>query len=107
MELAKLGEMRAYLQNNQHRLNQMTLIVYAYQLSAAISYLESKRFVHRDIAARNVLVSDYTAVKLADFGLSRWVEDQSYYKGREAISILKLKQVSICPTGQIDWRRQG
>ena len=72
MELAKLGEMRAYLQNNQHRINLVTLILYTFQLSSAISYLESKRFVHRDIAARNVLVSEHNTVKLADFGLSRW-----------------------------------
>lgn len=82
MELARLGEMRAYLQNNQYRLTLVTLLTYSYQLSTAISYLESKRFVHRDIAARNVLVAEHKCVKLADFGLSRWVEDQSYYKGR-------------------------
>ncbi|XP_059144130.1 focal adhesion kinase 1-like [Physella acuta] len=80
MELAKLGEMRAYLQNNEHRLDLVMLILYAYQLSTALSYLESKKFVHRDIAARNVLVSSHDAVKLGDFGLSRWVEEQSYYK---------------------------
>lgn len=80
MELAKLGEMRAYLQNNQYRLTLVTTLTYAYQLSTAISYLDSKRFVHRDIAARNVLVAEHKNVKLADFGLSRWVEDQSYYK---------------------------
>ncbi|XP_050545837.1 focal adhesion kinase 1 isoform X2 [Daktulosphaira vitifoliae] len=80
MELAKLGELRAYLQNNQSRLDLATLIQYSYQLSTALSYLESKKFVHRDIAARNVLVSSHNCVKLADFGLSRWVQDQSYYK---------------------------
>ncbi|KAG1659462.1 Focal adhesion kinase 1 [Nymphon striatum] len=80
MELAKYGEMRAYLQNNKQRLDLANLILYAYQLSTALSYLESKKFVHRDIAARNVLVSSHDCVKLGDFGLSRWVEDQSYYK---------------------------
>ncbi|XP_076059767.1 protein tyrosine kinase 2 Fak isoform X3 [Oratosquilla oratoria] len=80
MELARHGEMRAYLQNNKHRLELSTLILYAYQLSTALSYLESKKFVHRDIAARNVLVYSHENVKLADFGLSRWVEEQSYYK---------------------------
>ncbi|XP_032454828.1 focal adhesion kinase 1 isoform X9 [Nasonia vitripennis] len=79
MELAKLGEMRAYLQSNKHRLDLATLLLYTFQLSTALSYLESKKFVHRDIAARNVLVSAHNCVKLADFGLSRWVEDQSYY----------------------------
>ncbi|XP_015113268.1 focal adhesion kinase 1 isoform X5 [Diachasma alloeum] len=79
MELARLGEMRAYLQSNKHRLDLATLLLYTFQLSTALSYLECKKFVHRDIAARNVLVSSHTCVKLADFGLSRWVEDQSYY----------------------------
>ncbi|XP_037794751.1 focal adhesion kinase 1-like isoform X2 [Penaeus monodon] len=80
MELARYGEMRAYLQNNKDRLSLATLVLYAFQLSTALSYLESKKFVHRDIAARNVLVYSHDCVKLADFGLSRWVEEQSYYK---------------------------
>ncbi|CAH2057207.1 unnamed protein product, partial [Iphiclides podalirius] len=80
MELATLGEMRAYLQQNAHRLETCTLVLYIYQLSTALSYLESKKFVHRDIAARNVLVSTATCVKLADFGLSKRVDDKSYYK---------------------------
>ena len=66
---------------NRQTLRLDMLIMYAYQLSTALSYLESKKFVHRDIAARNVLVSSEDSVKLADFGLSRWVEEQSYYKG--------------------------
>jgi focal adhesion kinase 1 len=49
MELAKYGEMRAYLQKNQARLelDLATLVLFAYQLSTALSYLESKKFVHR------------------------------------------------------------
>ncbi|XP_030387752.1 focal adhesion kinase 1 isoform X1 [Scaptodrosophila lebanonensis] len=89
MELAKLGELRAYLKANSERLTQGTLLKYCYQLSTALSYLESKKFVHRDIAARNVLVSTPTCVKLADFGLSRWVSEQSYY--HSSIGMLPIK----------------
>jgi len=80
MELAHMGEMRSFLQNNRSRLGLHTLIMYCYQLSAALSYLEGKHFVHRDVAARNVLVSSEDCVKLADFGLSRSLTEQCYYK---------------------------
>lgn len=91
MELAKYGEMRAYLQKNQARLelDLATLVLFAYQLSTALSYLESKKFVHRDIAARNILVSADDCVKLADFGLSRWVEESSYYKASKGVLPIK------------------
>lgn len=46
------------------RLKLGTLLLYCYQLSTALSYLESKKFVHRDIAARNVLVSSPTCIKV-------------------------------------------
>ncbi|CAB3404763.1 unnamed protein product [Caenorhabditis bovis] len=41
-------------------------------LAYAVHYLHEKHFIHRDIAARNVLVSnDFKDVKLIDFGLSK------------------------------------
>ena len=56
MEWARHGELRAYLQSNRSRLASTpdglrTLVLYSHQLSTTLSYLESKRFVHRDIAA--------------------------------------------------------
>uniref|UniRef100_A0A8C2J640 non-specific protein-tyrosine kinase n=1 Tax=Cyprinus carpio TaxID=7962 RepID=A0A8C2J640_CYPCA len=80
MELCTLGELRSFLQIRKYNLDLSALILFAYQLSTALAYLESKRFVHRDIAARNVLVSSTDCVKLGDFGLSRYMEDSSYYK---------------------------
>ncbi|XP_030267743.1 protein tyrosine kinase 2aa isoform X3 [Sparus aurata] len=80
MELCTLGELRSFLQVRKYNLDLATLILFAYQLSTALAYLESKRFVHRDIAARNVLVSSVDCVMLGDFGLSRYMEDSSYYK---------------------------
>ena len=55
---------------------------------AAMTYLESRRFVHRDLAARNVMVSADDTCLVGDFGLSRSIEtDATYYKVREGISI--------------------
>ncbi|XP_028978719.2 protein tyrosine kinase 2aa isoform X6 [Esox lucius] len=80
MELCTLGELRSFLQVRKYNLDLSTLILFSHQLSTALAYLESKRFVHRDIAARNVLVSSTDCVMLGDFGLSRYMEDSSYYK---------------------------
>ncbi|KAF7473884.1 Hypothetical predicted protein [Marmota monax] len=45
-----------------------------------MAYLESISCVHRDIAIRNILVASPECVKLGDFGLSRYIEDDEYYK---------------------------
>lgn len=67
------------------------------------SYLTKSLLFHsycsfRDIAARNVLVSSHTCVKLADFGLSRWVEDQSFYqasKGKLPIKWMSPESINF------------
>lgn len=39
----------------------------------------------RDIAVRNILVASPECVKLGDFGLSRYIEDEDYYKGKDLL----------------------
>ncbi|CAB1350810.1 unnamed protein product [Coregonus sp. 'balchen'] len=63
MELCTMGELRSFLQVRKYNLDLSTLILFSHQLSTALAYLESKRFVHRDIAARNVLVSSTDSSK--------------------------------------------
>ncbi|KAL5961763.1 Focal adhesion kinase 1 [Taenia solium] len=48
-----------------------TLVTFCHQLSSALAYLEALKIVHRDVAARNVLVANDNCVKLADFGMAR------------------------------------
>ncbi|KXJ27222.1 Tyrosine-protein kinase CSK [Exaiptasia diaphana] len=40
-------------------------------VAAGLEYLEAKNLVHRDVAARNVLIDDNASAKLSDFGLAR------------------------------------
>lgn len=60
-------------------------------------YLSQRKFVHRDLATRNCLISDDMVVKIADFGLSQKIYLQDYYKGsdRDAIPVRWMPLESI------------
>ncbi|XP_017332010.1 protein-tyrosine kinase 2-beta isoform X2 [Ictalurus punctatus] len=90
MELYQYGELGNYLIENQHKLANVTLILYSLQVCKALAYLEGVNMVHRDIAVRNILVAKPDCVKLGDFGLSRYIEEEEeYYKA--SVSRLPIK----------------
>ncbi|XP_014382046.1 protein-tyrosine kinase 2-beta isoform X1 [Alligator sinensis] len=92
MELYPYGELGQYLEHNKNSLKVLTLILYALQIGKALAYLEAINCVHRDIAVRNVLVASSECVKLGDFGLSRYIEDDEYYKA--SVTRLPIKWMS-------------
>jgi len=46
--------------------------------------------IHRDLAARNVLVADDNVLKIADFGLTRNIPNNDYYKKTTDVSCLSV-----------------
>ncbi|KAM7060425.1 protein-tyrosine kinase 2-beta isoform 3-T3 [Acridotheres tristis] len=92
MELYPYGELGQYLEQNRLGLAVPTLVLYALQVSKALAYLEAINCVHRDIAVRNILVASPECVKLGDFGLSRYIEDEEYYKA--SVTRLPIKWMS-------------
>uniref|UniRef100_A0A672GNH8 non-specific protein-tyrosine kinase n=1 Tax=Salarias fasciatus TaxID=181472 RepID=A0A672GNH8_SALFA len=100
MELYQYGELGNYLTKNQNQLTNTTLVLFSVQICKALVYLEGVNMVHRDIAVRNVLVASPECVKLGDFGLSRYIEDEEYYKA----SVTRLPIKWMAPES-INFRR--
>ncbi|XP_069059607.1 cytoplasmic tyrosine-protein kinase BMX-like [Pleurodeles waltl] len=72
------GSLLNYLQKNRSVLQPFHLTEMCYNVCEAMAFLERHSFIHRDLAARNCLVGKDLAVKVADFGMARFVLDDEY-----------------------------
>ncbi|XP_078594414.1 uncharacterized protein LOC144872228 [Branchiostoma floridae x Branchiostoma japonicum] len=81
LEYAPRGDLLHFLrgcrQDPDTRLSD--LLRFAVHVSRALHELESLKIVHRDVAARNVLITEDGVAKLADFGLARDVYANTVY----------------------------
>uniref|UniRef100_A0A4W3JVI8 Tyrosine-protein kinase n=1 Tax=Callorhinchus milii TaxID=7868 RepID=A0A4W3JVI8_CALMI len=84
MEYLPHGSLRDYLQKNKDRIDRRKLLSYASQICKGMEYLGTKRYIHRDLATRNILVENENRVKIGDFGLTKVLpQDKEYYKVKE------------------------
>ncbi|XP_040192976.1 tyrosine-protein kinase Lck [Rana temporaria] len=78
-EYMENGNLVDYLKTSQGlKLNVYKLIDMSAQVAEGMSFLERKNYIHRDLRAANILVSDTLCCKIADFGLARIIEDNEY-----------------------------
>ncbi|XP_046654308.1 vascular endothelial growth factor receptor 1-like isoform X3 [Daphnia pulicaria] len=61
------------------------LISWSYQIARGMEFLASKKVLHGDLAARNVLLADHGVVKVADFGMARQMKDYECEKEGEEL----------------------
>ncbi|KAF9663223.1 hypothetical protein SADUNF_Sadunf17G0015900 [Salix dunnii] len=76
LELASQGTLEQAYKNCRFTESQVS--DYTRQILQGLTYLHSCKVVHGDLKCENILVTKSGGVKLADFGLSKSMEDHSY-----------------------------
>ncbi|XP_015817491.3 macrophage colony-stimulating factor 1 receptor 2 isoform X1 [Nothobranchius furzeri] len=60
-------------------LSVFDLMRFSYQVAEGLDFLSSRNCIHRDVAARNVLLTDRHVAKICDFGLARDIRNDDSY----------------------------
>lgn len=62
------------------------LLCWSFQVARGMQYLSSRKVLHGDLAARNILLCDDNVVKICDFGLARSMYKNDNYKKKGEVS---------------------
>lgn len=89
MEFMLYGDLKTFLLARRNMVNEKItdesdisskrLTMYAMDVARGLAYLAEQKYVHRDIACRNCLVSSQRVVKIGDFGMARPTFESDYY----------------------------
>jgi len=120
IEYCPHGDMKSFLRKNREKfkmsfenkfpvngLDERLIIKWAHSIAKGMEYLSSKKIMHGDLAARNILIGgleggqeNYVA-KISDFGLSRTFYDDIRYKKQERDTVpWKWMDVEYLETGE-------
>uniref|UniRef100_G3N862 receptor protein-tyrosine kinase n=1 Tax=Gasterosteus aculeatus aculeatus TaxID=481459 RepID=G3N862_GASAC len=76
-EFMENGALDSFLRVNDGQFTPIQLVGMLRGIAAGMKYLSDMSFVHRDLAARNILVNSNLVCKVSDFGLSRFLTENS------------------------------
>ncbi|KIK57289.1 hypothetical protein GYMLUDRAFT_204178 [Collybiopsis luxurians FD-317 M1] len=79
LELFDRGDLNKYITSSKKPLSEDVIQHITYQLCLAVSYVHSLGITHRDLKPQNILLTEDNPpnVKVADFGLSKFVDAQN------------------------------
>jgi len=91
LEFCPHGDLKTFLikhreefkNSNKDGLNERLFLKWSHSIAKGMEYLSSKRIMHGDLAARNILIGDNYVAKVADFGLSKTFYDNIRYRKQE------------------------
>uniref|UniRef100_A0A1A8KU06 Inactive tyrosine-protein kinase 7 n=1 Tax=Nothobranchius kuhntae TaxID=321403 RepID=A0A1A8KU06_NOTKU len=92
LEYYDLGDLKQFLRISKNKddkvksqpISTKTKVSICAQVARGMEHLSNHRFVHKDLAARNCLISSQRRVKVSSLGLSKDVYNSEYYHYRQA-----------------------
>uniref|UniRef100_A0A8C3PKW9 receptor protein-tyrosine kinase n=1 Tax=Calidris pygmaea TaxID=425635 RepID=A0A8C3PKW9_9CHAR len=80
-QLLPLGSLLDYVRKNRDTISPQLLLNWCVQVAKGMYYLEEHRMVHRNLAARNVLLKSPSQAQVADFGIADllYPDDKKYF----------------------------
>ncbi|XP_060768582.1 ephrin type-B receptor 4a-like isoform X3 [Neoarius graeffei] len=76
-EFMENGALDSFLRLNDGQFTPIQLVGMLRGIASGMKYLSEMSYVHRDLAARNILVNSNLVCKVSDFGLSRFLQENS------------------------------
>ncbi|XP_073729712.1 inactive tyrosine-protein kinase 7 [Misgurnus anguillicaudatus] len=97
LEYVDLGDLKQFLwisksnaaKPKSHPISTKTKVSICTQVAHGMEYLSKQRFVHKDLAARNCLISAQRRVKVSALSLSQDVYNGEYYHYRQSLIPLR------------------
>ena len=88
-ELMKHISLLDYLRGEGRSLNLPQLIDVASQVAAGMAYLEKRNIIHRNLAARSILVGEILICKIANFEMAKVIDENIYEAHTEITFAIK------------------
>uniref|UniRef100_A0A8C5G802 Receptor protein-tyrosine kinase n=1 Tax=Gouania willdenowi TaxID=441366 RepID=A0A8C5G802_GOUWI len=80
-QLSSQGSLLEHVRKNKNKLRPQRMLNWCVQIAKGMNYLEDNRMVHRNLAARNVLLNNNFMAQISDYGIADllYPDDKKYF----------------------------
>ncbi|XP_024283098.1 receptor tyrosine-protein kinase erbB-3 isoform X2 [Oncorhynchus tshawytscha] len=97
-QLSNQGSLLEHIRHHRDSLDPQRLLNWCVQIAKGMYYLQEHMMVHRNLAARNVLLKSDYMVQISDYGITDllYPDDKKYFYNETAIKWMALESILFC-----------